>query len=255
MLILAFDTCTAWQSVALMDGGRLLAETNVLGTSSHSETLMQTIRDVLQAAGKQPADVRLVATSLGPGSYTGLRIGVATAKSLAFALSCPLIGIPSLQAVARAAVMMCPPDHQLVPLIDARRDMVFTARYRSVEGEIRLLDEPRSVTFEDLIQSITEKSFLCGPGLAIFADKLVDREFPLISLQHYRRPFIEAAVLAEMARERYQLADLDDPLTLVPLYVRPPDIRWQTISPIIDARLLNRSDRLQSESDHERGPR
>lgn len=137
-LILQIETATTSCSVALALNGEVIASRQLNERNKHAEVITLFIESVFQIAGKQYADLDAVAVSSGPGSYTGLRIGVSTAKGLCFSLDKPLIAIGTLQAMAigyqTKPIHPIPPNALLCPMIDARRMEVFTAIYH-LQGE------------------------------------------------------------------------------------------------------------------------
>ncbi len=133
-LILSLDTSTQNCSVALHDKGQLISQELVSEEGSHSKALTLLIEKVMKTAGCSLQDISAVAVSNGPGSYTGLRIGLATAKGICFALDKPLICLPTLQVLASA--VQTPADVLLLPLVDARRMEVYAAVYSSTLEEL-----------------------------------------------------------------------------------------------------------------------
>ncbi|MBI9033794.1 MAG: tRNA (adenosine(37)-N6)-threonylcarbamoyltransferase complex dimerization subunit type 1 TsaB [Bacteroidales bacterium] len=142
-LILSIETSTPNCSVALALDGRILAVKEINSRNSHAEVLTAFIQDVLEQSGKQMNELDAVAVSMGPGSYTGLRIGVSTAKGLCFALDKPLIAVSTLQAMAFGmSLEYCARpgadcDALFCPMIDARRMEVYAAIYKSGNEEVR----------------------------------------------------------------------------------------------------------------------
>ncbi|MCG0240038.1 MAG: tRNA (adenosine(37)-N6)-threonylcarbamoyltransferase complex dimerization subunit type 1 TsaB [Firmicutes bacterium] len=127
MLILGFDTATAACTVALVEDGRLLAELTVVSPRVHSARLLPLIAQVFQEAGRDRRELAAVAAGVGPGSFTGLRIGLSAAKALAFALGIPCVPVSTLAAIAAGL----PSGSGLVaPLLDAKRGEVYTALYQ-----------------------------------------------------------------------------------------------------------------------------
>jgi tRNA threonylcarbamoyladenosine biosynthesis protein TsaB len=133
-LILSLDTSTQNCSVALHENGQLISQELVTEEGSHSKALTLLIEKVMKTAGKALIDITAVAVSNGPGSYTGLRIGLATAKGICFALDKPLICLPTLQILASA--VQAPADALLLPLLDARRMEVYAAVYTAELHEV-----------------------------------------------------------------------------------------------------------------------
>lgn len=118
MLVLALDTATLVSSVALATEDTLLAEITLQTKKTHSELLMPHIQQLLAMANVDKKDIGAVAVSIGPGSFTGLRIGLATAKALAYALKIPIVGVPTLAALAYGCSL---PGVLLAPLLDAQK--------------------------------------------------------------------------------------------------------------------------------------
>ena len=133
-LILSLDTSTQNCSVALHENGQLISQELVSEEGSHSKALTLLIEKVMKTAGFMLANISAVAVSNGPGSYTGLRIGLATAKGICFALDKPLICLPTLQILA--AAVQAPAGNLLLPLLDARRMEVYAAVYTAELHEV-----------------------------------------------------------------------------------------------------------------------
>lgn len=146
-LILGIETATKICSVAISDGEELLAIKEEGGAYSHAEKLTIFIENVLEKSGKSLHDLDAIAVSKGPGSYTGLRIGVSAAKGLCYALNIPLISVSTLQAMAMGLTQK---NRLLAPMIDARRMEVYTAIY----------DEENNLIEDISAKIITEESFL-----------------------------------------------------------------------------------------------
>ena len=127
MKILAFDTSSTALSVALLEDEKLVAESTVTVKKNHSISLMPTIDFLVAQAGWQPSDLERIVVAQGPGSYTGLRVAVATAKTLAYALDIDLVGVSSLQALTNLSVVGV-----VIPIMDARRNNVYVGFYKMV---------------------------------------------------------------------------------------------------------------------------
>jgi tRNA threonylcarbamoyladenosine biosynthesis protein TsaB len=139
--ILAMDTSTASMSIAIVENGQLVLESHIHAERNHSLHLMPMIQELIQSAGMKLSDLSGLAVGVGPGSYTGVRIGVTAAKTLAWTLKLPLIGVSSLEAMALgAALLNNAAETQLpawiVPLMDARRSQVYTGLYSASSGAI-----------------------------------------------------------------------------------------------------------------------
>ena len=226
MIVLALDTSTARGSLALVEEGRDPVEAYLTPGTTHSKTLLPEIDRLLSGRGLTPAGLDLIAVGLGPGSFTGLRIGLAAAKGLAWAAGKPLIGVPTLDALAQGysgeAVQVC-------PLLDARKGQFYTALYKpGLNGAPERQSDFLALTPEDLTEFIQEETVFFGEGLSIWGPALAEqlgtkyRRGPE-SLDHPR-----AALTAKRAVYLWQQGAETDPANIIPMYVRPPDIRVPT---------------------------
>ena len=153
MPILALDTSTLVSSVAVADTDKLLAELTLETRLTHSETLMPHIEQVLAMADIDKTKLAGVAVSIGPGSFTGLRIGLASAKGMAYALDIPLIGVPTMEALA----CQCPvPGIYAVPLIDAQKGNAYMAVYRWEDGQLVEQQAVEVLSVDDCLDRIAE---------------------------------------------------------------------------------------------------
>lgn len=165
-LILSIETATPVCSVALHQGMDLLSEFTSTESNTHSARLAPAIELVLKQAGFQPQHLDAVAVSCGPGSYTGLRIGLSTAKGLCYALDKPLITVPTLRAIAQNAVLHLPAyvlsAAYIMPMIDARRMEVYTALYTQTLDES--LEACAMIIDGNSIPHDGANYILCGDG-------------------------------------------------------------------------------------------
>lgn len=167
MITLALETSAKSASVALMRDGTLLAQTVQHAGLTHSTTLLPMIHTLLEGHGITRDDISRIAVAHGPGSFTGIRIGVSTAKGLACALDVPLVGVSSLLAMAHQALHLG--DGIICPVMDARRDQVYHARFRAERGELTRLTDDCAIAIADLfatLDSPTPPVFL-GDGAGI----------------------------------------------------------------------------------------
>ena len=147
MRILAFETSAKAASVALMEDSRLLGESYQNTGLTHSQTLMTMAEDLIKACGFTPQDVEGVAVAAGPGSFTGVRIGVAAAKGFAWGKELPCWGVSTLEAMA---LNLGAYQGYVLPVMDARRAQVYTALFYVNCGEIRRVREDRAIALADL---------------------------------------------------------------------------------------------------------
>ncbi len=148
MKVLAVDTSAVVASCAIVDGEKLLGEITVNNRLTHSQTIMPAVDELLKRCECKLSDIDLFACAEGPGSYTGLRIGMATIKALAHGMNKPVIGINSLEALAYR-LPFC--EHLITPIMDARKNRVFTATYLWEDGKLRVVTEPCVITIEECV--------------------------------------------------------------------------------------------------------
>ncbi len=223
MKILALETATLAGSAALVEGGRILAESNLAPGRTHSSTLLPEIQKVLQEAGMSATDLDIVAVGLGPGSFTGLRIGLAIAKGLAWAAGKPLVGVPTLDAMARAVQ---PGDGGIIcPVIDARKGQVYAAMYRPSGPLWERLTDYEALTPDGLAGIISEPVVFFGEGVRTWGGVISESLGPLFIRGDEAFDFPRAVNVAAEAEMLYDRGMAADPADVAPLYVRPPDIK------------------------------
>ena len=165
MIILSLDSTSRYSSVALTDNGKILGHTFLDSGNTHSETLLPAIIDLLQFNHMHSDNVDLFACSAGPGSFTGVRIGVSVLKGLASGKGTPCIGVSTLEALAENLPYT---DGLLCPVMDARRNQVYTALFcRSDKGLLTRVTPDRLITLSELSAELAQygkKVYLCGDG-------------------------------------------------------------------------------------------
>ena len=170
-IILATDTSTSINTVAVCRDGAPLAEVIVLAGRRHAERLMALTDTVLRESGLTLHDIDALAVSVGPGSFTGLRIGVSAWKGLALGAHKPLVAVPTLDAIARVAHRN---DGWVCPLIDARMKEVYGAIYRFDSGRRTCIVPPRVCPVENLLSELPPESrpFCLGDGVALYRERI-----------------------------------------------------------------------------------
>jgi tRNA threonylcarbamoyladenosine biosynthesis protein TsaB len=162
MRLLALETSTLAGGAALLEGDRVVGEYTLNIRLTHSERLMAMVDHLLRHAGWTPGDLQGLAVSIGPGSFTGLRIGVSTAKGLALALGVPVAAVPTLDALAAALPFAA---HPVCPVLDARKGEVYASLYRWAAGEMHREWEYLALAPEALLDRITEPVVFVGDAL------------------------------------------------------------------------------------------
>ena len=164
MLTLAFETSAKAASVALTENGKLLGESYQNTGLTHSQTLMVMAEDLLKQCGKTVADLTAVSVAEGPGSFTGVRIGVAAAKGLAWGRELPCYGISTLEAMAVSLGIW---EGHICACMDARRNQVYNALFLADNGEISRVTEDRAIALAELkteLEHVDGPIFLVGDG-------------------------------------------------------------------------------------------
>jgi tRNA threonylcarbamoyladenosine biosynthesis protein TsaB len=187
MRIIGIDTATAFGSVGLVEDGRVVAERSWEAASGHARKLAPTVRAVCEAAGWAPTSAEAVAISIGPGSFTGLRIGLGFAKGLAYAGKMAMVPVPTLDALAPVADG--DPGELVCPILDARRGEVYAALYAIPErGRLEQLWGPELVRPGELVGRISSRCRFLGDGVATYAGQIesaLGRDAVLLPFSHY----------------------------------------------------------------------
>ena len=219
-LILSIETATGCGSVALTRGGvndgKLLAEATAQPETTHSRRLLGSVDWVMRAAGVDWGDLDGVAVSLGPGSFTGLRIGMAAAKGIVFAAHVPLIAVPTLDAIA----LSCPViDRPLWCLIDARKQEIYAACYQTSSNGLPEQCRPTEVIRPELlVERIKQPAILAGPGLNEYHELFACVEGLRLIPPALSSP--DAARIGFLAAARLLRGERANPATVAPMYVR-----------------------------------
>lgn len=228
MPILAIETATLVSSVALGTADTLLAEITLQTKKTHSELLMPHISKVLEMAGVKKTDLKGIAVSIGPGSFTGLRIGLATAKTLAYALKIPLVGVPSLAAMAYG----CPvPGVILAPMLDAQRGNVYQALFEWKNGRLEELMPATVMEIGEVLANLAQYNtpvVLMGEAAVLYREKIRQVGNPLV----LAAPHIiiqRAGSVAGLGHILIKDGVQDDVMALEPVYIRrsEAEVLWE----------------------------
>jgi tRNA threonylcarbamoyladenosine biosynthesis protein TsaB len=222
-MLLAIDTATQVMSLALHDGRSLLAEHTWHTTNNHTVELAPTVQNMLVQCRASVEDLKVLAVSTGPGSYSGLRIGVALAKGMAAAQHLPLVGVSSLDTIAAGQAHF---QSSLIVTVQAGRGRVIVGRYQWRKGHWGQRGDPQLMTWETLFASIDGPTHLTGEVNETGYQALLlaqERGIP-VTLAPAAFRLRRAGFLAEEAWERYN-ADHDafPAANLVPFYIKTPD--------------------------------
>ena len=216
MILLALDSTARVAAAALCEDGALLGEYTINNGNTHSETLLPMVESLLKLFGLEIKDIDAFAVAAGPGSFTGVRIGVATLKGLAFGTDKPCIGVSTLEALAKNPSA----DGLICPVMNARRNQVYTALFRSKNGLLERLMPDSAIAIEELdriLDEYNEPVILCGDGYDITASQLKHAIIPLSERLRHQSAFNVALCAMEAISRGEGGTDFD----LAPTYLRP----------------------------------
>jgi tRNA threonylcarbamoyladenosine biosynthesis protein TsaB len=214
-MLLAVDTSTSWIGLALYNGVHVLGEMTWQSKSHHTVELSPGINELLQRCNVRTNDLEALGVAIGPGSFTSLRIGLALVKGLALALRIPVIGVPTLDALAAAQPVR---EAQLAALLQAGRGRLALVWYESSSGQWRSRGEPQITTAEELVLKLNKPTLVVGELNEAERQVLSRRRKNAIMAspaQSLRRP----SYLAELAWERWQRGQVDEVVSLAPIYL------------------------------------
>ena len=224
-VILALETATTCGSLALVTEERCLAEYSLNSAATHSSSLLTGIHWLLAQCDVSWPRIAAIAVSLGPGSFTGLRIALSTAKGLCMAANKPLIGVETLTGLASQFPFSSLP---ICPVIDARKQEIYTALYRSNrQGVPEKTTEAMVIKPERLQEFITTPTLLVGDGLPLYGRRLKEMLGDSVLLAPTEICFARAAAIGSAAWHLFRQGSFLDPATAVPIYVRASDAELQ----------------------------
>ena len=220
MLIFGIDTCCNAATAALLEGDTLIAQTVINHGKTHSQIMMSAVEDMFKGAQISPKEVDIFAAATGPGSFTGVRIGVATAKAMAQAANKPCVAVSTLEALAYSSKMF---DGIAAPILDARRNQVYNALFDCNKGEMTRLCDDRALALDKLLQEllkIDKDVVFMGDGVFVFRDEI---KAVLKERAYFAPKTISmnlAGSVAAVAQERFENGEMVSYNKLVPSYVR-----------------------------------
>jgi tRNA threonylcarbamoyladenosine biosynthesis protein TsaB len=222
-MLLAVDTATRMAGLALYEPatGQVLGEEMWYSVNNHTVELMPRLARMLEQQGLSPSDLAGLAVSLGPGSFTGLRIGLGVAKGLALACSLPLVGVPTLDVVAQPHMAQQLP---IWAILQAGRRRICVANYTYRKGQWRQSGSYQLTTLEALCDQVKEPALFCGEIETGDADLLRERLGLVVTIASPAASLRRAAYLAELGWQRLARGDSDDAATLSPIYLHDPRV-------------------------------
>jgi tRNA threonylcarbamoyladenosine biosynthesis protein TsaB len=217
MRVLGVDSSTMTAGVGIVEQDEILVDLKFDVKVTYSDILMPTIDLALKTVRLKVDDLDGLAVSIGPGSFTGLRIGLSTVKGLCFASGKPLVGVPSLDALASSS-LYC--RYPVVPLLDAKKDQVYAAVYDTSDGQITRKSEYMALGIGELVQKLAGETLFVGPGARFRQKELAGLlgEKAFFALGQQSGP--SGASVAWMGSSRLAAGKTEDITNLEPLYVR-----------------------------------
>ena len=219
MKLLAFESSAKAASTALLSDGCLLAEYTQNSGQTHSRTLMEMAKNMLSGCDLTPQEIDAVAVAAGPGSFTGVRIGMACAKGFAWGRQLPLYGVSTLEAMVRGAACA---DGVYCACMDARKGQIYNAVFDWTAGALLRRTEDRAIAVSELeqeLQTIPGPVYLVGDGAKLVFETLQDKNLPLRLLpEHLCQQRASGVALAAM--ERLSAGEPGDAAVLTPNYLR-----------------------------------
>lgn len=227
MLVIGIDTATRWESVAIA-GPSVLANTTTVVEENHSASLLGLIGGALGQLNLSLADLGGIAVSVGPGSFTGLRVGVSTAKALAYSADKPIVGVSSLEALATAGLAVDPSPEVVCPMMDARRGEVFAALFeRRGQLPVRLVEDlvvQPDAFLGEILRLGKECTFL-GDGAEVYARiirECMGSQARLLPREIWAG---QGREIARLGREKLLKGNADELAVLSPVYVKAPYVK------------------------------
>jgi tRNA threonylcarbamoyladenosine biosynthesis protein TsaB len=220
MRTLAIETATQQLGVALSDGDRVVSSYALLAEHPHAVELPDAVTRVLKAARTTLTQVEAIAVDIGPGSFTGLRIGIAFVKAIAFAMKKTVVGVPSLDVLAANLPFT---SRLICPLLDAKQRNVYAALFRQDDGRLKRQTDYLLEPVDAVLSQIKAPAIFLGDGCARYRDQIVERLGADAAFAAQELWLPRAETLARLGVEHLRQGQRDDPAGLIPLYLYPQD--------------------------------
>lgn len=222
MITLAMECSTQTAGIALLDQKKAIAEIYLDTGRGHTEVLLPALEKLFLLTGLTAERIDLLVCTTGPGSFTGVRIGVSTIKGLALATGKPIVGVSTLEALAMA-VNVFPSRRLICPLLDARKNQVYAGLYRfGPEGFPEAVSPDRLTDIESLVETlVAEEVDFVGEAAVLYHKQLCEAGFRGSAPKSCRCSRLSASSVGLIGLHRYQRGRFEDPLTFSPRYLRP----------------------------------
>ena len=214
-MLLSVDTSTRWIGLALFDGHHVLGEMIWKTYNYHTVELAPAVEGILVRCSARPADLKVLGVALGPGSFTGLRIGLALIKGLSLGLNLPVIGIPTLDFLAAAQPLH---DIPMAAVLQAGRGRLATGWYKVRDGNWTSTTETRVLTVQELAKKINKPTLVCGE-LTSEEKQILGRKYKNVILASPAYSIRRPSFLAELVWQRWLTGGYDDVAALSPIYL------------------------------------
>ena len=218
MKILGFDTSTKFLCLGLYDGAKIYEYNLELGRKN-SSLLVVTIKRVLEALNWHIDDIDFFACGLGPGSFTGIRVGLATIKGLSWRKNKPVIGISTLDILAKNARI---DDGLIIPIVDAKRNLIYCCNYKAKNGNIKRISPYMLLSEDELHKKIKKNAVILGDALNLYKENILKSGKGVAILDRdYWYPRAHNIIM--LALERIKHRDFDTPFDIEPIYLYPKE--------------------------------
>ncbi|HHW30746.1 MAG TPA: tRNA (adenosine(37)-N6)-threonylcarbamoyltransferase complex dimerization subunit type 1 TsaB [Clostridiaceae bacterium] len=223
MKILALDTSSSVASVAILDKNILMGEYSINSKKKHSQILMLMVKELLKNLDISPEDIDLYAVTSGPGSFTGLRIGITAVKAMAYAVKKPVIAVPSLEALAYNLPLW---EGLVCPIMDARNNQVYTALYKWKGNFLEAVTECKGIAVQELILLIMDnmkdnnKVAFVGDGVEVHRQYIAEQLGNKAVFTPANLMLVRASSVALAAAAKYSRGEIETAFELVPFYLR-----------------------------------
>ena len=219
MKILAYDTSSDVLTAAIFEGPKQIAELESRSFARHSSTLVPSLERLLNEHHISLSEIDVMAIGLGPGSFTGLRVGITAAKIFGYIRKIKIVGISSLEAIAREAA-----DHEgdIAVILDAKKDKLYACVFRERKGALKAVNKPQLTKIDALLKGVRTQRLFLGDGTKIYRDRILNTKFCSIA-DNAEMVYPKASNIARQALTLIQQKKFLDPFTLEPLYLHSRD--------------------------------
>lgn len=220
MKLIGIDSSGLVASVAIMEDNKLVAEYTINNKKTHSQTLLPMLEEIVKTADLDMKEIDAIAIAAGPGSFTGLRIGSATAKGLGLALKKPIVPVSTVDALA---YNLYGTDCLVCPIMDARRNQVYTGIYEFAENEFHVIKEACAVPIEEITEALNEtgrKVIFLGDGVPVFEEQLKALMKVSYSFAPAHLALQKAGCVAGLGMKKFKAGTFEDAAAHSPEYLR-----------------------------------